>query len=209
MLRIVGVLLAAGRGTRFGGDKLLAALPDNSHGVPAGTPVGVAAALHVVESLPEAVAVVRPNDSGLIARLRAVGMRIVPCASADAGMGASLACGVASAPDADGWVIALADMPWIAPDTIRAVADALASGADMAAPTCRGARGHPVGFSRRHYASLASLVSDAGARTLIERERTRLTTIDVADAGVLRDVDTAADLADTSPDAVLHRASTR
>jgi len=39
MPRIVGVLLAAGRGTRFGGAKLLAPLPRDCHGIAAGTPI--------------------------------------------------------------------------------------------------------------------------------------------------------------------------
>ena len=97
-------------------------------------------------------------------------------------MGASLACGVTAASGADGWVIALADMPWIAAATIRAIADAIASGAEIAAPSYRGERGHPVGFSRRHYAALASLTGDAGARSLIERCLDRVTWIDVDDA---------------------------
>ena len=39
MSAAMAVLLAAGAGTRFGGDKLLAPLPVASHGVPAGTPI--------------------------------------------------------------------------------------------------------------------------------------------------------------------------
>src|SRR5947208_7059665 len=31
----------------------------------------------------------------------------------------SLACGVQATPDDDGWLVALADMPWIKPSTIR------------------------------------------------------------------------------------------
>ena len=42
-MHVAGILLAAGRGTRFGGDKLAAPLPQASHGVPGGTPLGVAA----------------------------------------------------------------------------------------------------------------------------------------------------------------------
>jgi molybdenum cofactor cytidylyltransferase len=85
-------------------------------------------------------------------------------------------------------------MPWIAPATIGAVADALIAGADLVAPAYRGERGHPVGFSRRYCASLAALTGDAGARALIEGHRDGLTLIDVDDAGVLRDVDTPADV---------------
>ncbi len=194
-MRIVGILLAAGRGTRFGGDKLWAPLGNASLDVPAATPLGVAAATHLVAALPDAIAVVRPRDTQLAQRLCDSGLRIVECANADDGMGASLACGVAAAQDADGWVVALADMPWITPATIEAVAAAVAAGADIAAPAYRGERGHPVGFARYHFASLAALTGDAGARSLIERFPDRLVLIDVGDPGVIRDVDTRRDLA--------------
>jgi molybdenum cofactor cytidylyltransferase len=193
-MRIVGVLLAAGRGTRFGTDKLLAPLPRAIADVPNATCVGIAAALHLASAVPDSLAVVRDDADALARQLRHAGLRVVRCARADEGMGASLACGVAAAPDADGWIIALADMPWIAPSTIDAIAAALARGCDIVAPAHRSERGHPVGFARRHYAALAGLGGDAGARALIERERQWLTLIDVADAGVVRDVDLPGDL---------------
>lgn len=194
MPRIVGILLAAGQGARFGGDKLLAPMPAGAGRAEPGTPLGVVTASRLAEALPDSIAIVRPRDTRLAAWLQAAGLRVVPCAHADDGMGASLACGVAAARDADGWVIALADMPWIASATIRAIADALAAGADIAAPSYRGERGHPVGFARRHYAALAALTGDAGARSIVERGLARLTWIDVDDAGILRDIDTPSDL---------------
>jgi molybdenum cofactor cytidylyltransferase len=194
MPSIVGILLAAGEGSRFGGDKLLAPMPADSGAESSGVPLGAVAGSRLVDALPDAIAVVRPRDARLSACLSAVGLRVVRCANADEGMGASLACGVSAARDADGWVIALADMPWIASATIRAIAAALARGADIAAPSYRGERGHPVGFARRHYDTLAALTGDTGARSLIERSLSRITWIDVDDAGVLRDVDTRSQL---------------
>jgi molybdenum cofactor cytidylyltransferase len=191
---IVGILLAAGRGTRFGGDKLLAPLRESSLGLPAGTAMGVAAAIHVAAALPDSIAVVRPGDARVADGMRATGLRIVECANAGDGMGASLACGVISTCDADGWIVALADMPWIAPATIRAVAGALARGADIVAPVYRGTRGHPVGFSRRYFAALCALTGDAGARSVLLAHPDELTLLDVDDAGVLADVDSASDL---------------
>jgi molybdenum cofactor cytidylyltransferase len=191
-MRVAGILLAAGRGTRFGGDKLAAPLPQASHGVPRGTPLGVAAAMHLVSALPECVAVVRPADA-LTEALRRTGIGIVECANADDGMGASLACGVGATSDGDGWIVALADMPWIAPATIRAVANAVRNGAGIAAPVYRGERGHPVGFARLHAAALLRLTGDAGARSLLGAHA--VTLLDVDDAGSVRDVDTPAALA--------------
>ncbi len=194
-MRLVGVLLAAGKGARFGGAKLLTPLPAASHGVGAGTAIGVASCLHLLSALPRVVAVVRPGDSILASQLRAAGAQVVECARATEGMGASLACGVAAAPDADGWVVALADMPWIAPATIAVVADALREGAEMVATSHIGVRAHPVGFARVHYAALTALVGDQGAKTILVADPGALQLIEVADKGVLRDVDTPADLA--------------
>jgi molybdenum cofactor cytidylyltransferase len=197
-MTIVGILLAAGTGSRFGGHKLLAPMSAGDKLPPpmsGDTPLGAVAARNLAAALPRSLAVVRPSDARLSARLAATGLQVVECADADTGMGASLACGVAAAQDADGWVVALGDMPWIAPATIRSVADALRSGADIAAPSFQGRRGHPVGLSRHHYAALTALTGDTGARALLEENRDRVTLIDVADAGVLRDVDTPQDLA--------------
>jgi molybdenum cofactor cytidylyltransferase len=184
--QVVGVLLAAGRGSRFGGDKLRAVV----HGARPPVMVGVASGTQLRAALPASIAVVRSDDTQLADELAAIGLTIVPCSRADEGMGLSLACGVEATRDATGWVVALGDMPWIASTTIRAVAHAITSGADIAAPAYRGARGHPVAFSHRHYAALTALTGDAGAKSLVERERASLTLIDVDDPGVLRDVDT-------------------
>jgi len=194
MSRIVGILLAAGQGARFGGDKLLAPIAMPSAGAAGVAPIGVAAALNLIGAIPDSIAVVRPRDTQLAAHFTDAGLRVVPCMNAGDGMSATLACGIAATVDADGWIVALGDMPWIAPATIRAIAEAVASGADIAAPSYRGQRGHPVGFSRRHRDALSSLTGDAGARSLIERNLARLTWIDVEDAGVVQDVDTPSDL---------------
>jgi molybdenum cofactor cytidylyltransferase len=109
-------------------------------------------------------------------------------------MGTSLACGVAAAADADAWVVALADMPWIDPATIVKVADALRAGANITAPALRGRRGHPVGFSRLHHAALAALTGDLGARGVVEANTANIVQIDSDDAGILADVDRPQDL---------------
>jgi len=193
-MRIVGILLAAGSGARFGGGKLLAPLPAASHGVGAGTSIGAAAAFHLMAALNDVVAVVRPGDFMLHHRLEATGARVVVCDRASEGMGTSLAYAVGESSDADGWIVALGDMPWIAPPTIHAVADALRAGAEIAAPSHRGERGHPVGFSKPYGRVLTTLAGDEGARTVVAARQWALRIVDVDDPGALRDVDRPADL---------------
>jgi molybdenum cofactor cytidylyltransferase len=190
---IRGILLAAGYSTRFGSNKLLQALPA---GAPdAGTPIALAAARHLLDALPESIAVVRPRAQKLGKILRDAGCNTVVCKNASEGMGTSLAAGVRAASEADGWVVALADMPFLRPETIRIIVKGLSEGAVIAATAYRGERGHPVGFARRFLDELSALHGDQGARELLARRAELVSLFDVDDPGVLRDIDRPSDLA--------------
>ena len=184
---IVGILLAAGSGSRFGGDKLLHPLAD-----------GVAIAAHAARNLIagglSVTAVVRPGDFPLADMLEQEGCHVTVCQEAAQGMGASLAHAIRTERSAGGWVVALADMPRIKSDTIKRIAEALAGGAAVAAPRYQGERGHPVGFSARFGNELAALGGDSGARALLERHRDAITLLECDDPGVLLDIDRRADL---------------
>jgi molybdenum cofactor cytidylyltransferase len=118
----------------------------------------------------------------------------VVCKNAADGMGTSLAAGIKATADADGWVIALADMPFIRPETIRLIAKGIVEGAAIAAPSYQGERGHPVGFARRFRDDLLALNGDEGARQLLKAHPDWITLFEVDDPGVLRDIDTPGDL---------------
>jgi len=189
---IRGVLLAAGYARRFGSNKLLYPLSPGSEN--AGVPIALASARHFIEALPESIAVIRPRAQKLGKLLRDAGCTTVVCKNAAEGMGVSLAEGVRAAPDAHGWVVALADMPYLKPDTIRVVARGLTEGAMIAAPAYRGERGHPVGFARRFLEELSGLRGDAGARDILKAHPDWVTLYEVDDPGVLRDIDEPSDL---------------
>jgi len=184
---IVGILLAAGSASRFGGDKLLAPLED-------GTPLGVRTLNNLAVCVGSVVAVVRPGDQALARALSDHGAEVTFCPYAADGMGQSLAWGIRATPIAKAWVIALADMPWIEIATTRRIAGVLRRGAELVAASHQGVRGHPVGFSRRFYAELAALSGDEGAKALVRGHERELQLIEVDDPGVSRDVDTPADL---------------
>src|SRR5258707_14553622 len=85
---IRGILLAAGYSKRFGSNKLLQTLPA---GTPeAGTPIGLAAAKHPLEALPESIALVRPRAQKLGKKLRDAGCNTVVCKNASEGIGTRL-----------------------------------------------------------------------------------------------------------------------
>lgn len=157
--RAVAVLLAAGRSRRFGaGDKLMAPLD--------GKPL----ALHAGEMLAEIgfarlIAVCVPGADRPASDLAAIGFEIV-LPSAGLGQAASIAAGVASAGEADALLIALADMPLVPADHIRALLAAgggppiVATGVDSRAMV-------PALFARDEWTRLAGLTGDDGARSLL------------------------------------------
>ena len=83
--------------------------------------IAVQAARHLRAALPRVLAVVRPGQDELATALRAEGCEVVVCERAADGMGESLACAVRAAGAREGYVIALADMPFIRPSTIVAM----------------------------------------------------------------------------------------
>jgi len=192
-LRIVAILLAAGAARRFGAEKLLHALPHD-------VPIAVQALRHLkaVFDSKDIVAVVRPEAGALARLLRAEGCEVVPCERAAEGMGASLACGAQAAGEAGGYLVALADMPFIRASSIAAVRDALAAGAGFAVPFFRARRGHPVGIAGGFRAELECLQGDEGARALLQAHPERVVKVPVGDPGVIRDIDTPGDLAPPS-----------
>ena len=195
----IGLLLAAGRGSRFDSSgqqsKLLARLPD-------GTPVALASARNLLQCCARVVAVLPqhagpPRDQHIAALLNLLvdaGCEVVFCADSDAGLGHTLAAGVRATPDADGWLVALADMPAIAPQTMRAVASACSQPQSIATPTIDGQRGHPVAFGSAYYAQLAALQGDNGARSVLREHAAVVTEVVCTDRGILRDIDTPQDL---------------
>ena len=123
--------------------------------------------------------------------------RVVVNDRPEMGMARSLALGVgAVSAEARGALVALADMPYVAERTTRAVLDAAAAGAQIAAPVYHGQRGFPVYFRRDGFEALLQGASgDTGGRTLIELHPEWLTLLAVDDPGCLRDLDSPIDLA--------------
>ncbi|GAB2881650.1 nucleotidyltransferase family protein [Pseudoduganella ginsengisoli] len=201
---IIGILLAAGRGSRFdpsgAQNKLLQSLDPvipaqagtHAEAMPPARSVVSTSASNLLRILPRVIAVVRPGAEAVAAELSSLGCEVVICDQADTGMAASLVCALGQAPDADGWIVALGDMPRVAPGTILSLQYALAQGAGIAAPMYRGKRGNPVGFSRQYLPQLLALQGDQGARGILRQYPVQ--EVDVDDAGILQDIDTPGDL---------------
>ncbi len=188
-MNLVGILLCAGKGRRFDptgiSNKLLQTLDT-------GDAVVVASASYLLAELSHVVAVVSPGGDHVATELRDLGCEVVVCPEAVMGMAASLVAGIHHSREADGWIIALGDMPFVHSSTIAALAGALEGGATIAVPTYVGLRGNPVGFSSAHLSALLALQGDHGARSILAHNVVQ--EVEVGDAGILRDIDTPADL---------------
>lgn len=189
---MVGILLAAGFSLRFGStNKLLQCLPD-------GRPIALASAENLIKAIPVSIAVLRPKNKDLTELLINAGLRIVFCREDDQEMADSLATGIRFSVNFeaanDGFVIALADMPYIQTETIVAVANKVADGASIVIPTYQNQRGHPVGFSAKFRSELENLQGDEGARSIIQRYTDEHLLLPTDDAGILVDIDRPNDL---------------
>ncbi|MBL8345575.1 MAG: nucleotidyltransferase family protein [Rubrivivax sp.] len=184
------IVVAAGRGSRFG-----AAAPGGRPKLeqPFGTStvLGTAVRNAVQSQLPVVVVTVAALLPCASAHLAQKDIVVVSDEEAARGMGHSIAAGVAERSGAPGWLVLPGDMPLVQPGTLLSVASALEHHA-VAYAQHRGRRGHPVGFSSELYSELVLLKGDEGARRIVARYPAFA--VEVADAGVLIDIDTPADL---------------
>ena len=177
------LILAAGAGSRFraagGGDKLQATLPGPSEL----TVLQATFRLWHGLGLP-CLAVVSDSALWRAALARQEGLAVLSLPTT--GMGDSLAAAVRRTPEASGWLVALGDMPFVQPATVRQLLE-LQHPERIVVPTHQGRRGHPVLFGRNFAAALTELAGDEGAKRLL-REGSVLER-EVADVGIHHDID--------------------
>lgn len=183
--RIIGILLAAGNSSRFGSNKLLYPFRDSC--------IVLQAAANLAAACEQMLVVC--NDTQVEQRLKQANYTVVNCHQAAEGLSASIACGIRAAADADGWLIALGDMPCIQPASISQVLETIRQHQGIVAPMYKNQRGHPVGFSQAYARRLLALSGDRGAGQLISQRQEDFIGIAVTDSGVIMDIDQPEDLA--------------
>jgi CTP:molybdopterin cytidylyltransferase MocA len=192
---VVGVLLAAGAGSRFVGD----GPPKVLHPF-RGRPLLTWPLAALREGGVERVVVVLGARANEVAAGMALGdAEVVRCAEWSEGLSASLRAGVHAAAAAgvtDAVVVALADQPLL---DARAVARLIAARApwrlDALRATYAGAPGHPTLLESTTFAAIEGLRGDAGARALLDDPATRVDLIACDGLGRPDDVDTPEALA--------------
>lgn len=175
------IIAAAGRAERFRkaggqGNKLDALLNDGSV---------FAQTLHHAQTSGMQIHVVTRPENKQIQTL-CFAQQIPVTLIESSGLGESIAAGVRATATWQGWLIHLADMPFVPPAVFIQVADALECHA-LARPCVNAQPGHPVGFAHSWYDKLCGLTGDNGARELLHGGAVHF--IEIEDANSQRDID--------------------
>jgi len=183
---VCAIVLAAGQGSRYraagGADKLLAASL-----AAASSPPVLAATLANLRGVAERLLVVtRADNLSLRDWLSANAADCEVLVLETRGLGHSLAQAVAHAPAGRGWLVALADMPYVQPQTLREIAAAIRED-NLVVPTYDGRPGHPRGIGSAHRDALLQLDGDRGAQVLFAAHP--VLELALNDPGVLQDID--------------------
>jgi nicotine blue oxidoreductase len=181
---IVGLVLAAGSGSRLGMPKAVVEL-------------------HGERLVDRAVRTLRAGGCADItvvlgaAEVEVPGATVVHNPDWATGMGSSLRVGLAALPDdAGAVVISLVDQPQIGPDVVARLIAAHVAGAAVAVATYAGKRRNPALFARSTWAdAAATAVGDQGARGYFSAHPETVTAVPCDDLGDPVDIDTPADLA--------------
>lgn len=185
----VGIVPAAGRAERFGRQKLVELV--------GGEPLLNRTLRALLDAGVDGVVVVTAPDEPLeaVTLLRDARVSRVVNPDPSRGMFSSIQTGVAAAPMGDPLIVLPGDMPFIQAATVVAVVARAPGPGAVAIARCGDKRGHPLALPR----SLGSEILKADPRGTLSDLLTRLHIdriyVDVADRGVVRDVDVPGDLA--------------
>ena len=181
---IAGIILAAGRSSRFGGDKML-------HPMPGGASVietTVDQYLKVFEQL--TVVVTSANSHRLLGNPH---IKLINLDDSSEGLSGSIRAGLNENMECDGWLIALGDMPYIQVASIEALRTRITKN-NIVLPTLAGRQGNPVGFGRAFRDQLMCLKGDKGAKSVLQENAASVLAIPTLDKGVVHDIDVPRDV---------------
>jgi len=178
---VVCVILAAGLGRRFGGSKML-------HPIANGDAM-LAQTISRYQSCFDLVSVIYPkNDKELTVFLDTKNVEAIAIENNTKGLSQSLITGIKANIKAQGWLIALGDMPYVESQTIMLIKNAIQYD-NIVIPRFHARIGNPVGFGCTFKDQLIALKGDVGAKSIIQSKPDKVEFIDTDDEGVLLDID--------------------
>jgi molybdenum cofactor cytidylyltransferase len=192
-VKVAGIVLAAGRSTRMGRNKLLLIFEGESL-------VRRAARTAFQAGLDPVLVVVGHEAERVEAELAGLPCLTVPNGRHDLGMNTSIDAGVGAVPaDADAAIVLLADMPLVTAEMLRTlVVRHRATGAPLVASRYGAAIAPPALYGRAVLHELEGGQGDGRGRELLHRRREEVAWVDWP-AAVLADVDEPGDLPRASP----------
>ena len=179
------IILAAGRSTRFGGDK-------RQIKSDAGQTLLDLTLKSIPPTFQQRLLVLHPGDEALGATYEKT-WHVIYAGMAIHGMGHSIAAAISQIGDCTAALIVLADMPLVLPETYISLQQA-AKPDRIVIPFFAKQRGNPVMIGSQFFPQLSELKGDSGARQLMHQHPELVERLDVTDPGVLRDVDTVEEL---------------
>ena len=189
--RIAALVLAAGRASRMGENKLVAKV--------GGVPILRRTVENVCAAGIEEVCVVTGHEAPRIeTSLSGLDVRFVFNPDYAQGISTSLRAGLAALPaTCDGALIVLGDMPEVTSTLIARMLAGFAphDGRSIVIPVRQGKRGNPVLWARKHFAEMMQSAGDSGAKHLLGQHSDEVVEIEASDDAVLTDIDTPQSLA--------------
>jgi molybdenum cofactor cytidylyltransferase len=189
--QIAAVVLAAGKSTRMGSNKLLEPI-NGKHMIRRTVET-------VLQSRASPVIVVTGHDASRIREaLEGLDVSFVNNPHYDEGLSTSLAEGVAGLPaKVDGALMVLGDMPLVPVTTLNKLIAAFdpEAGRSICLPVYQGERGNPVLWGRQHFHEFQGVKGDRGAKVLLVVNADHVVEVPVGNEGVLTDFDTPGSLA--------------
>ncbi len=189
MSGVSAILLAAGAGSRFGGEKLLA-----TYG---GRPLIEAPLSNLADApVDETVVVVGDAAQRIREACEPYGFEVVENPDWAGGISTSVKAGLrALGPDRRAAIVLLADQPLVGGGAVERLLAAFEEGARVAAATYGGELRNPVLFTREVWPLLMTELSgDEGARSFLRRHPELVRRVPCDGMGDPADVDTAEDL---------------
>jgi len=182
-----GIVLAAGRGSRFGTRKQLALLR--------GKPLLEYPLAALEDSgVMERIVVLGADAEEILNNVDLHGALPVICEDWAVGQSRSLGKGIEALGATSAAMILLGDQPYVSSAAVKRVLRARTPGGWAVRATYNGKAGHPVLIERRFFAAIRQLEGDVGARLLIDGASAGVTNVPCDDIASDIDVDCAATL---------------
>jgi molybdenum cofactor cytidylyltransferase len=192
-MKISALLLSAGESKRFGENKLLTNI-DNKTIIEK----SLDSLILQQKSLNEIIVVIGNDYTKIlktISNKKLPQVKVVLNKNYRKGIASSIIKGIENtSTDTEVCIIALADMPFIKPETIKILINEIEKGRyGIITLIYKNRKGHPIAFSKKYFNELKRLKGDIGGRNIVEKYKKDVLEIEVDDEGIIIDIDTKED----------------